>query len=44
MKVNRANAIVGFGLGGLFSVAILVASAQVLLPAGCLPTASARWR
>jgi len=34
MKVNRANAIVGFGLGGLFSVGILVAAAQVLLPAG----------
>ncbi len=34
MKVNRANAFVGFGLGGLISVAILVASAQVLKPAG----------
>jgi Mn2+/Fe2+ NRAMP family transporter len=34
IKVNRANAIVGFGLGGLFSVGILVAAAQVLLPAG----------
>jgi manganese transport protein len=34
LKVNRANAIVGFGLGGLFSVGILVAAAQVLLPAG----------
>jgi manganese transport protein len=37
IKVNRANAIVGFGLGGVFSVAILVASAQVLLPAGVRP-------
>jgi manganese transport protein len=37
MKVNRANSIVGFGLGGLFSVAILMASAQVLLPAGVSP-------
>jgi Mn2+/Fe2+ NRAMP family transporter len=34
MKVNRANAFIGFGLGGLISVAILVASAQVLKPAG----------
>jgi Mn2+/Fe2+ NRAMP family transporter len=37
IKVNRANAIVGFGLGGLFSIAILVAAAQVLLPAGVRP-------
>jgi len=37
MKVNRANAIVGFGLGGLLSVAILVASTQVLMPAGVRP-------
>jgi manganese transport protein len=37
MKVNRANAFVGFGLGGLISVAILVASAQVLKPAGISP-------
>jgi manganese transport protein len=37
MKVNRANAIIGFGLGGVFSVGILVASAQVLLPAGVSP-------
>jgi hypothetical protein len=38
MQVNRANAIVGFGLGGLISVGILVASAQVLKPAGISPT------
>ena len=38
MKVNRANSIVGFALGGLISVAILVASAQVLKPAGISPT------
>jgi Mn2+/Fe2+ NRAMP family transporter len=38
MRVNRANAIVGFGLGGLISVGILVASAQVLKPAGISPT------
>jgi manganese transport protein len=37
MKVNKANAFVGFGLGGLISVAILVASAQVLKPAGISP-------
>jgi manganese transport protein len=37
IKVNRANAIVGFGLGGIFAVAILVASAEVLLPAGVRP-------
>ena len=38
MSVNRANSIVGFALGGLISVAILVASAQVLKPAGISPT------
>jgi manganese transport protein len=38
MIVNRANAFVGFGLGGLISVGILVASAQVLKPAGISPT------
>lgn len=38
MRINRANAFVGFGLGGLISVAILVASAQVLKPAGISPT------
>jgi manganese transport protein len=38
MTVNRANSIIGFGLGGLISVAILVASAQVLKPAGISPT------
>jgi len=37
MMVNRANAFIGFGLGGLISVAILVASAQVLKPAGISP-------
>jgi manganese transport protein len=37
MKENRANAIIGFGLGGILSVAILVASAQVLLPEGVRP-------
>jgi manganese transport protein len=38
MKVNRANAFVGFGLGGLISVGILVASAQVFKPTGISPT------
>ena len=38
MKVNRANAFVGFGLGGLISVGILVAAAQVFKPAGISPT------
>jgi Mn2+/Fe2+ NRAMP family transporter len=38
MTVNRANAFVGFALGGLISVAILVAAAQVLKPAGISPT------
>jgi manganese transport protein len=37
LKVNRANAIIGFGLGGLVSVGILMASAQVLKPAGISP-------
>jgi manganese transport protein len=34
---NRANAIVGFGLGGILSAAIIIASAQVLRPAGISP-------
>jgi manganese transport protein len=37
LTVNRLNAIVGFALGGLLSVAILVASTQVLLPASVSP-------
>jgi manganese transport protein len=37
MAVNRANAIVGFGLGGVLSVGILVASSQVLGSAGVTP-------
>jgi Mn2+/Fe2+ NRAMP family transporter len=37
MKVNRANAFLGFGIGGLLSVSILVASTQVLKPAGITP-------
>jgi len=38
MSVNRANAIVGFALGGTISVAILIAATQVLLPAGIRPS------
>jgi manganese transport protein len=37
MTVNRLNAIIGFALGGILAVAILVASAQVLLPASVSP-------
>jgi manganese transport protein len=37
LSVNRANAIIGFGLGGLLSVGILVASAQVLAGPGITP-------
>src|SRR3954463_5873093 len=38
MSVNRANAIIGFGLGGLISVGILLTSAQLFKPAGITPT------
>jgi Mn2+/Fe2+ NRAMP family transporter len=37
MTVNRLNAIVGFSLGGLLAIGILIASAQVLLPASVSP-------
>jgi Mn2+/Fe2+ NRAMP family transporter len=37
MKVNRANAFLGFGIGGLLAVSILIASTQVLKPAGITP-------
>lgn len=37
LHVNRLNAIVGFSLGGLLSVAILTAAAQVLKPQGISP-------
>jgi Mn2+/Fe2+ NRAMP family transporter len=37
MKINRANAFLGFGLGGILAVSILVASTQVLKPAGITP-------
>ena len=38
MTVNRANAFIGFGLGGLISVGILVTAAQLFKPAGISPT------
>jgi manganese transport protein len=37
LAVNRANSIIGFGLGGLLSVAILVSSTLVLGGAGITP-------
>jgi manganese transport protein len=37
MSVNRANAILGFGLGGLVAASILIASTEVLKPAGITP-------
>lgn len=37
MSVNRANAIIGFSLGGLLAAGLLIASAQVLRPAGITP-------
>jgi len=37
MAVNRANAIIGFSLGGVLAAALLIASAQVLRPAGIAP-------
>ena len=33
LGINRANAVLGFGLGGLLSVALIMVSAQVLAPA-----------
>jgi manganese transport protein len=37
MKVNRANAFLGFGLGGILAVSILIASTEVLKPLGITP-------
>src|SRR5215208_3650834 len=37
LKTNKANAFVGFGLGGLLSVAIMAAAAQVLKPESITP-------
>lgn len=38
LGVNRANAIIGYALGGLLAVALVVLSAQVLAPAGVDPS------
>jgi manganese transport protein len=37
MTVNRLNAVVGYGLGGLLSVGLMLVAAQVFLPAGVEP-------
>jgi Mn2+/Fe2+ NRAMP family transporter len=37
LNLNRANAILGFGLGGILSVAIMTTSAQVFLGRGVQP-------
>jgi Mn2+/Fe2+ NRAMP family transporter len=37
LGVNRANAIIGYGLGGLLSVALLMTAAQVFNPLGVDP-------
>ena len=37
LGVNRANAILGFGLGGVLSIGVVAVSAQVLAPAGIAP-------
>ena len=37
LGVNRANAILGYGLGGLLAAAIMVTAAEVLLPRGITP-------
>jgi manganese transport protein len=38
LGVNKANAIIGYGLGGLLAVALLVTAAQVFNPAGIDPS------
>jgi manganese transport protein len=38
LRVNKANAFIGFGLGGLLSVALVVVAAQVLKPESISPT------
>src|SRR6185312_10474672 len=37
LSINRANAILGFGLGGIVAASILIASTEVLKPAGISP-------
>jgi Mn2+/Fe2+ NRAMP family transporter len=38
LGINRANAIIGYGLGGLLAVSLLVTAAQVFNPAGVDPS------
>ena len=37
LSINRANAILGFGLGGIVAAGILIASTETLKPAGISP-------
>jgi manganese transport protein len=37
INVNRLNAIIGFGLGGLLAVGVIIAAAETLLPRGITP-------
>ncbi len=37
LTVNRLNAVIGYGLGGLLSVGLMVVAAQVCRPAGVAP-------
>jgi Mn2+/Fe2+ NRAMP family transporter len=37
LGINKVTAILGYGLGGLLSVALMVTAAQLLLPAGVSP-------
>jgi Mn2+/Fe2+ NRAMP family transporter len=37
LRINRLNAFVGFGLGGLLAVAVMIAAAETLLPRGISP-------
>jgi Mn2+/Fe2+ NRAMP family transporter len=39
LGVNGANAIIGFALGGLLSLALMITAAELFLPAGIDPTA-----
>lgn len=38
LQANRINAVLGFGLGGVLAVSLIVAAALVLLPAGVEPS------
>jgi manganese transport protein len=37
LGMNRANAVIGFGLGGLLSVALMITAAQIFHPIGVQP-------